>query len=153
FPLWGYIAQESTGARSNYQALTVSGNKRMSRGLQFATSYTFAKNLSNGQGYNPTAFATQAGRTLTDIFNNNLDYGNVSFTHRDRFLSTFLYELPFGRKGMLFNKANGFVDSVIGGWQLSGVLLFQTGAFLTVVAPGADPSGNNSVNTSGAGRA
>jgi len=153
YPLWAYIAQESTGARSNYEALTVSGNKRMSHGLQFATSYTFAKNLSNGQGYNPTAFATQAGGTVTDIYNINLDYGNVSFTHRDRFLSTFLYELPFGRKGMFLNKANGFVDAVIGGWQLSGVLLFQTGAFLTVVAPGADPSGNNSENTSGAGRA
>jgi hypothetical protein len=153
YPLWAYIAQESTGARSNYEALTVAGNKRMSHGLQFATSYTFAKNLSNGQGYNPTAFATQAGGTVTDIYNINLDYGNVSFTHRNRLLSTFLYELPFGRKGALLRKANGIVDGVIGGWQLSGVLLFQTGPFLTVVAPGADPSGNNSENTSGAGRA
>ena len=153
YPLWAYIAQESTGARSNYEALTVSGNRRMSHGLQFSTSYTFAKNLSNGQGYNPTAFATQAGGTVTDIYNINLDYGNVSFTHRNRFLSTFLYELPFGKKGLLFSKANSFVDAVIGGWQFSGVLLFQTGAHLTVVAPGADPSGNNSVNTSGSGRA
>jgi hypothetical protein len=32
-------------------------------------------------------------------------------------------------------------------------MLFQTGPFLTVVAPGADPAGNNSVNTSGNGRA
>ena len=153
YPLWAYIAQESTGARSNYQAMTVSGNKRMSHGLQFATSYTFAKNLSNGQGYNPTAFANQAGGTVTDIYNINLDYGNVAFTHRDRFLTTFLYELPFGRKGMFLTKANGFLDAVVGGWQLSGVMLFQTGAYLTVVAPGADPSGNNSVNTSGNGRA
>jgi hypothetical protein len=153
YPIWAYIAQESTGARGNYNAFTVAANKRMSHGLQFATSYAFAKNLSNGQGYNPTAFATQAGGTVTDIYNINLDYGNVAFTHRNRFLTTFLYELPFGRNKMLFSKANGFVDAVIGGWQLSGVLLFQTGAFLTVVAPGADPSGNNSVNTSGAGRA
>ncbi|MBV9505370.1 MAG: TonB-dependent receptor, partial [Acidobacteriia bacterium] len=40
YPLWAYIAQESTGARSNYNALTVSGNKRLSHGLQFSTSYT-----------------------------------------------------------------------------------------------------------------
>ena len=153
YPLWAYIAQESTGARSNYHAFTVAGNKRMSHGLQFASSYSFAKNLSNGQGYNPTAFASQSGGTVTDIYNINLDYGNVAFTHRNRFLTTFLYELPFGRNKMLVSKANGFVDALIGGWQLSGVLLFQTGPFLTVVAPGADPSGNNSVNTSGAGRA
>jgi hypothetical protein len=153
YPLWAYISQESTGARSNYQAMTVAGNKRFSRGLQFTTSYTFAKNLSNGAGYNPTAFATQAGGTVTDIYNIGLDYGNVAFTHRNRFLSTFLYELPIGRKGYILKNANGFVDRIVGGWQLSGVMLFQTGPFLTIVAPGADPSGNNSQNTSGAGRA
>ncbi len=152
YPLWAYIAQESTGARSNYNALTVSANKRFSRGLQFSASYTYAKNLSNGQGYNPTAFATQAGGTVSDIYDIDLDYGNVSFTHRNRFLSTFLYELPFGRKGMVL-RSSRVADAVVGGWQLSGVMLFQTGPFLTVIAPGADPAGNNSVNTSGAGRA
>ena len=49
-------------------------------GLQFSTSYTFAKNLSNGQGYDPTAFTTQAGGTVSDIYNIGLDYGNVAFT-------------------------------------------------------------------------
>jgi hypothetical protein len=153
YPLWAYISQDTNGGRSNYNAVTIAGNKRMSHGLQFTTSYAFAKNLSNAQGYNPTAFGTQSGGTVTDIYNINLDYGNVSFTHRSRFLSTFLYELPFGRKGFIFNKANGVLDQIIGGWQLSGVMLFQTGPFLTVIAPGADPSGNNSENLSGAGRA
>lgn len=153
YPLWSYISQDTNGARSNYDALTVSANKRFSRGVQFSSSYSFARNLSNGQGYDPTAFATQGGGTVSDIYDINLDYGNVSFTHRNRWLSTFLYELPFGRKGLLLNKTNGFVDAVIGGWELSGVMLFQTGPFLTVVAPGADPAGNNSENTSGAGRA
>ena len=31
--------------------------------------------------------------------------------------------------------------------------MFQTGPYLTVVAPGVDPAGNNSVNVSGSGRA
>ena len=153
YPLWAYIAQESTGARSNYNAVTIAANKRMSHGLQFTTNYTYAKNLSDGAGYNPTAFATQAGGTVTNIYNIGLDYGNVAFTHKNRFLSTFLYELPLGKKGFILNKAPAVVDQIIGGWQLSGVLLFQSGPFLTVVAPGADPSGNNSENTSGAGRA
>ncbi len=153
YPSWSYIAQEANGARSNYDALTVSFHKRMSNGLQFNSSYAFAKNLSNGQGYNPTAFPTQAGGTVSDIYNINLDYGNVSFTHRERFQTTFLYDLPFGRKGMFLNKSNKFVDSIVGGWELSGVALFQTGPFMTVIAPGADPAGNNSDNTSGAGRA
>jgi len=153
YPLWSYIGNEANGARSNYNAVTIAGNKRFSHGLQFTSGYTYAKNLSNAQGYDPTAFGTQAGGTVSDIYNINLDYGNVSFTHDSRFLATFLYELPFGKKGMFLNKANGFVDAIVGGWQLSGVMLFQSGAFLTIIAPGADPAGNNSENTSGAGRA
>jgi len=153
YPLWAYVSQDALGARSNYNALTVAGNKRLSHGLQFATSYTFAKNLSNGQGYDPTAFASQGGGTVSDIYNINLDYGNVSFTHRNRFLTTFLYQLPFGRSGTFLNKANRFLDAIVGGWQLSGVMLFESGPFMTIIAPGADPAGNNSENTSGAGRA
>jgi len=120
--------------------------------LQFSASYAFAKNLANGQGFNPTAFATQAGGTITDTYNIDEDYGNVAFTHRQRFLSTFLYELPFGKKGM-FLKNSKWLDPVIGGWQVSGVMLFQTGPFMTVIAPGADPAGNNFPNVTGNGRA
>jgi len=103
------------------------------------------KNLSNGQGFNPTAFATQAGGYVTDPYNIGLDYGNVAFTHRQRFLATFLYELPFG--------ATGPLHQVIGGWQVSGIVLYQTGPYMTVVAPGADPMGTNFANLEGAGRA
>src|SRR3989441_5642239 len=145
FPLFARIGQETNGARSNYHALTIAANKRMSKGLQFSANYTFAKNLSNGQGFNPTAFASQGGGTVTDPYNIGLDYGNVAFTHRQRFLATFLYELPFG--------ATGPLHQVIGGWQVSGIVLYQTGPFMTVVAPGADPMGTNFANLEGAGRA
>jgi len=153
FPLFSRISHETTGARSNYHAFTIAANKRMSHGLQFSTNYVFAKNLSNGQGFNPTSFASQAGGTVTDPQNIDLDYGNVAFTRRHRFQTTFLYELPFGRKGLLLKNTNKVVEGMVGGWQLSGVLLYQTGPFMTVVAPGADPMGTNFANLEGAGRA
>jgi outer membrane receptor protein involved in Fe transport len=98
FPLFSRISHETTGARSNYHAMTIAANKRSSHGLQFAANYVFTKNLSNGQGYNPTQFASQAGGTVTDPQNIDLDYGDVAFTRRHRFQTTFLYELPIGRK-------------------------------------------------------
>jgi hypothetical protein len=153
FPLYARIGQDMTGARSNYHAVTIAANKRLSQGLQFAANYVFAKNLSNGQGFNPTSFASQGGGTVTDPQNLNIDYGNVAFTRRHRFLTTFLYELPLGRKGFLLKDSNRFVQGALGGWQLSGVLLYQTGPFMTVVAPGADPMGTNFANLEGAGRA
>ena len=153
FPVWAHISQYTNGARSNYHAVTLAVTKRMARGLQFNSSYVFAKNLSNGQGFNPTAFASEAGGVVTDIYNLNLDYGPVAFTRKHRFLTTFLYELPFGRRGMFLTKTNKALDTVVGGWQLSGVMLFQTGPYQTVVAPGADPAGNNFPNLEAAGRA
>ena len=43
-------------------------------------SYNFAKNLSDGGGYSPTAFASSGGGQTTDFYHPNLDYGNVEYT-------------------------------------------------------------------------
>jgi hypothetical protein len=109
-------------------------------------SYNHAKNLSNGGGYAPSGFASEGGGTLSDPSNPNLDYGNVAYTRRDRLLGTFLYNLPFKMHNKLGNQ-------LVNGWELAGVMLFQSGPFLTVVASGADPSGTNFPNLQGSGRA
>lgn len=141
FPVFNYISYQTNLGFSNYNAMTVSARKRFSRGLQFQTSYIWARNLSNVGGYSPTTtFAGESGGTISDPFNPGVDYGNVNFTRRHRFLTTFLYELPFGKGKAFLNGGQGVIDRVVGGWQLGGVLLFQTGPFMSVLAPG-DPSG------------
>ena len=152
YPLWNSLNTDMQGARSNYNALTIEAKKRMASGLQFSGSYSFTKNLSDGQGYNPTAFASEAGGQVTDINNINLDYGNVSFTHRNRFLATFLYDLPFGKQRTFLSSANRMLDAVVGGWELSGYYLIQTGPFMTVVCSSADPEGDGFPTVTGAGR-
>ncbi len=147
YPILNQIVEETNGGRSNYEAVTASLNKRMSKGLQFQVSYNHAVNLANNGGYNPTAFAGSGGGQTTDYYNPNLDYGNVAFTRRHRFQTTFLYESPFSHTG------NKYVNQIAGQWELAGVVLFQTGPFLTVVASGADPSGTNFPNIQGSGRA
>jgi hypothetical protein len=114
--------------------------------LQFTASYNFAKNLSNGAGFAPSGFASEGGGSVTDQYNYNLDYGNVAYTRRHRFLTTFLYNLPFGA-------GNAALNQIVSGWELAGVLLFQSGPFLTVVSSGADPGGSNFPNLQGSGRA
>jgi hypothetical protein len=129
--------------------------KRMSNGLQLNASYVFARNLSNEGGQAPTGFAGDYGGTMTTPFNpgNSLDYGNVPYTRRNRFLLTFLYDLPIGKGKLVGGNANSFENGFIGGWELAGVLLFQSGPFMTVVAPGADPSGTGFDILVGSGRA
>jgi hypothetical protein len=111
----------------------------------FQSSYAFVRNLTNAQGYNPSSFASEAGGIVTDLRNTTIDYGNVAFSRRHRFLSTFLYQLPGPKTGIL--------GQTVGGWQMGGVLLFQSGPFMTVTVPSADPMGNNFPNLIGNGRA
>jgi hypothetical protein len=142
FPLLSIIFQETPLGFGNYQAGTISVHKR-SRSLQFEVSYVYTRNLSN-IGFIPFQSApplsNEFGGVLSDPYNPGLDYGNTSFARRHRFLTTFLYELPFGKGKTFLNRTNGIVDQVVGGWVLSGIALFQSGPFLTV-ATFNDPSG------------
>ena len=141
-PLFNSISQTGSGARSNYHAITIAGNRRLSKGLQFQTSYAFAKNLSNGGGANPTGFATQQGGTVSDRFNYDLDYGNVAFTRRHRFQTTCLYAPQV-------NVSNSILRHAANGWELAGVLMMQSGPFMTVITNGADPAGLGQGQTAG----
>ena len=89
---------------------------------------------------------------LSDPYHPGVDYGNVPFARRERVLSTFLYELPFG-KGRTYLNSNRALDLLVGGWELSGVALFQSGPFMSVAVT-SDPSGagyNLNGNFSGLG--
>ncbi len=152
YPLWDYIAYQDSKGISNYEAFTFAVQKRFSGGLQFQGSYIFARNLADNAGYDPTAFAGEAGGTITNQFDPKLDYGNVAFTHRNRFLMTYLYELPFGKGKPFLSGGNGVLNRIVGGWELAGVLLFQTGPYMTILS-GGDPSGTGFNQLVGNGRA
>lgn len=144
FPLWdGLFTTENTGV-SNYHAFTVSVNKRLSKGLQFLFSYNHAKNLSNVGGWNPTSFVGEGGGQSEDRYHPYLDYGNVPFTRDHRVIANFLYETSI-------HSGNRLVNQLYGGWEVAGRLMFQTGPYVSVTAPGTDPSGTNFVNSSNGG--
>jgi hypothetical protein len=141
YPLWGEVEQMTNGGRSNYNSLSLTVRRRLTNGLQFQSNYSYTRSLTDAQGGAPTGFSGDWNVFRTNVLDPHLDYGNVAFTRRQRFLTTGLYQLPFGRSRAFFSTANRVVDGVIGGWELSGVLLFQSGPFLTATVPGSDPSG------------
>jgi hypothetical protein len=143
FPNFQYLQYNTNLGFANYNAATVSVKKRFSKGLQFQSSYSYTRNLSNADGAATTSadqFAGEFGGWVSNPKTPGLDYGNVAFTRRERFLTTFLYELPFGKGKTFMNSANRLVDGVLGGWELSGVLLFQSGPFMSI-ATLDDPCG------------
>jgi hypothetical protein len=152
YPLWASVAYRNDTGVLNYNAGTVSVHKRFSGGLQFQASYTYARNLADSTGYDPTGGSSSMGGEITDLFHPGLDYGNTAYTHRHRFLATFLYELPFGKGKRFGANSNRFVDGVLGGWQGAGVIVAQSGPYMTILAPG-DPSGTGFNLLQGDGRA
>jgi hypothetical protein len=141
YPNWNIIFTRDNGGTSNFHGLMAELNRRLSRGLQFTSSYAWSKNLSDAEGSAPGSFGAENGPRLLDYFNRRADYGDVSFTRRHRFLTTFIWEIPVGRGRPFLGDTPRAVDAALGGWQLSGIVLFQTGPFLTPTFTGTDPSG------------
>jgi hypothetical protein len=151
FPNFYQITRRSTSANSSYNAVQAELSHRLTNGLSFNSTYTFAKNLSDNQGtynnFNGAGFVDeQGGYSPTDSFDQHADYGNVSATRRHRWLSTAIYELPVGRGKRFGSNISRVADLAIGGWQLSNILLVQSGTFLTAYIPNGeiDPSGTSS---------
>ena len=153
FQDWTIIESVTNSAWSNYGALTADLQKRFSQGLQFESSYTWTRDLSTAGGGNPTTLPVQPANFVTDRFNLPLDYGNVIYDRRHRFLATYLYELPFGRGKRYLGNAGGVVNALAGGWEWSGVLVFESGPFLTPVQSTNDSAGTNIFATLGVDRA
>ena len=141
FPDWNVVTTRDNDPRSRYDGLGLELNKRFSDGLALNGSYTLARHLSDAGGTVPTSFAAENGATTVDLFRGDADYGNVAFTRRHRFVSTFLYELPFGRSRRWLGDIGPLADALLGGWDANGVLLLQSGPFLTPSFSNGDPSG------------
>ncbi len=57
-------------------------------------------------------------------------------------MNTFLYQLPVGRGKQFAGSVGRLTELAIGGWDLTGVTVLQTGPFLTATYNGStDPSG------------
>jgi hypothetical protein len=153
YPIWGIIQSVVNQGISNYNSYTALMEKRMSHGLQFQASYVLTRDLSDSGGAVPTEFAPAGGNWVSDKNNPRLDYGNVMFDRRHRVLATFLYQLPFGRGGMFLGNSGRLMDTVVGGWQLGGVTVFQSGAFLTMGQASVDSANTGILNTLGVARA
>jgi hypothetical protein len=148
FPSWAVIQSVGNAAKSNYNSATAEVSRHSGKGVTLDASYTFTRDLSNAGGATPNAFAVAGGSFLTDRFHPGLDYGNVIYDRRHRFLVTYLYQLPFG-SGQRWLSTGSLLNRVVGDWQLAGVTILQSGPFLTPYEQTVDPANTNILTTVG----
>jgi hypothetical protein len=111
------------GANSNYNSLQVALRATAWKNLTFNTSYTWshAFDIIDGEIFS----------AVSNPFNVRWDYGPAGFDRRHIFVSSFIYQFPFFR-----NATNRATKALLGGWELSGIALFESG---TPVSIGAGP--------------
>lgn len=148
YPCWSVIQSVENLAESNYNSGAVEVSRHSGRGLTFDASYMFTRDLSDAAGATPSSFVSSGGNFLTDRFHPGLDYGNVAYDRRHRFLATYLYDLPLG-KGQRWLSTSSALNALVGDWHLGGVTVLQSGPFLTPYQATVDPANTNILTTVG----
>jgi hypothetical protein len=113
-------------AFSDYNALQVEVRRRFSKDLGFQANYTFSKAYGFGVGT-----AQQRQDFPFDVNNLNYDKRRLLFDTTHSFKANATYELPFG-DGKRFDPDNGIVDRLVGGWELTSIISWHTGAPISV---------------------
>ncbi len=131
---WNVVTTRDNGSRARYHGLSLELTRRFSRGLSFNSSYTIARHDSDSAGAVPSSFTGENGPSTLDMFRGDADYGPVAYTRRHRSISTFLYSIPFTSR-------HRGLDALVGGWDVTGILLLQSGSFETAQFSNRDPSG------------
>jgi len=151
FPNWGRIYSRATGANDSYHSLQINASHRLQHGLQYESTFTWAKNLADNQGPDNGGFAGESGGArATSVLDREADFGDVYGTRRLLWNTTGLYDLPIGRGKAFGGSMPRLADTFIGGWRLTGIFTLQTGDYLMPYFPSGqgDPSGTGSGLTS-----
>jgi hypothetical protein len=134
FPHYNRITEhmESEG-QSSYNALKVDLHKRFGHGLQLGASYTFAKLLTD-------AAEDLFGNTpISGVIQNPYDRESLWSPSTNivphAFVANYLYELPFGKNKPFLNRGK-VLNTIIGGWQFTGVLRYRQGIGLVPFVAG-----------------
>ncbi len=134
-PFVKFLPNQGTGVidlflndgRYRYDSAQFEIRKRFSGGSAFQVNYTYSKNLTNAIGTSQQLF-----EPYLDNAHQEWDYQRADFDTTHVFNFNGIYQLPFGQ-GKKFLNYGGLADKFIGGWELSGLGQWQSGAPITFV--------------------
>jgi hypothetical protein len=129
FPEYSVLQTVHSEGTGNYNALSGKLTRRFSAGLTALISYTWSKALDSASAIrgNYADIFPQDSRCL------RCDYGYSAYNTPHRFVTSALWELPFG-KGRRWANTGGVVNQILGGWQLGSIITIQSGRPLNTQA-------------------
>ena len=124
-PSRGVIRLRTNSAFSIYHALQVSYNKRLSNNFSAGLHYTWSSFIDTASEiFNPSSGEVAVAQ---DSFNRAADKARSSYDRPHRITGNFVYEIPF------FQRQQGFVGRLLGGYQVNSFFTLQSGAPFTVL--------------------
>jgi hypothetical protein len=122
---YGTLRVWENAVNSNYNALQLAVKKQMSHGLLFNLNYTWSHAIDGGSTWHSGATSANGAGAgdgyTTDWTIPGVDRGNSVFDIRHRVVLNYVWDLPLGHH-------TGFMNALLGGWELNGIWSFQTGA-------------------------
>jgi hypothetical protein len=138
-PTFGRMDEKNNDGNSNFNALQVSLQRRVVRGLIWQTEYMWSHSI------NDNSTGGGEGSQPQNNFCRACDRGNSNTDIRHTITSNWIYQLPFGPGRQFLN--TGAASKILGGWELSGIWTARTGRMLTIGisrSSSAVPDGNTS---------
>ena len=130
----GVSAFRVPGAKSIYHGFTARADKRFANGLSLLASYTLGELKDDAS--TTVGFLGQAG-TQQNAYDRAGDYSISSNDVKYRFVSAFVYDLPFGKDQHFGGNVSGALGALISGWQINGIVTFQSG-YPLIITQGAN---------------
>jgi hypothetical protein len=117
-PTWTNLGQ------SSYHSFQLIARKRFGQGFQADFNYTLSKALDNGSSVQSEGVN---GGQLMNSFSHRQSLGYSDFDVRHQINSNFLLDVPVGRDRQFVSNPSTFVNTIVGGWRLTGVVRWRTG--------------------------
>jgi len=123
-----------SNGNSTYHGASAQVARRFAEGFQLTAAYTWSHLIDDTTA---EVFSTVLSpRRVEDFQNLRRDRADSALDRRHRFVTSFIYEIPWLR-----NHSNGFVRTVLGGFNFSGTFTAESGQKATVLS-GIDSNGN-----------
>jgi len=131
FPQFSSLPTTLGEGASSYNAFQARLQKQFAAGWQFSTAFTWSHTLDDGTG-SGYGGASAKGDVWQNSYDLKAGHGNSLLDQRLTFNGDLIYDLPVGQ-GKMFLNQGGVVNTVLGGWRLSGLWQLHTGVPFTPV--------------------
>jgi hypothetical protein len=115
----GSLSSRENTSNSSYNSLQTKVVRNFATGLTFMNSFTWSRSLDVNSDAN--------GGSVSYTYNRRLAHGPSDYNIPLMNVSSFVYNLPFGKGKAFGTSMHPVFNALFGGWQTSGIITMRSG--------------------------